>query len=241
MPEPEEVLIWNPETGIMDLGADWEELSVSEIPGIRAAWRSQQERLKGTNLVSDFTERLGREWAIETGIIENLYDIDRGVTQTLIDRGFRAELLTHRSINRPREFVLGLLRDQKRALDGVFDFVKSARSLSTGCPACPSAPDASRDRCSEVIPLPVGTVISGFFFNASPTLARTMAARMNASSNSSRREMSESAAVPHGIPRRVLLPSAGLSRKCHTRRAGTSTWSISDGCPPHPRGATLPP
>lgn len=131
MPEREEVLIWNPETRIIDLDADWEELSVSEIPGIKAAWRGQQERLKGTNLVSDFTERLGREWAIETGIIENLYDIDRGVTQTLIDRGFREELLTHGSINRPREFVLGLLRDQKRALDGVFDFVKSARPLST--------------------------------------------------------------------------------------------------------------
>ena len=127
-----EVFIWNPETRITDLDADEKELlSTTEIPGIKAAWRGQRERLEGTNLVSDFTERLGREWAIETGIIENLYDIDRGVTQTLIERGFRAELLTHGSINRPREFVLGLLRDQKRALDGVFDFVKSARPLST--------------------------------------------------------------------------------------------------------------
>ena len=126
----EEVLIWNPETGITELDADWEELSVSEIPGIRAVWRDQQERLKETDLVSNFTERLGREWAIETGIIENLYNIDRGVTQTLIERGFRAELLAHGSTNRPRDFVLQLLNDQKRALDGVFDFVKSARPLS---------------------------------------------------------------------------------------------------------------
>ncbi len=126
-----EILIWNPETGITEPDADWEELSVSEIPGIRAVWRDQQERLKGTDLVSDFTERLGREWAIETGIIENLYDIDRGVTRTLIEQGFRAELLAHGSTNRPREFVLGLLNDQKRALDGVFDFVKSLRPLST--------------------------------------------------------------------------------------------------------------
>ena len=130
----QEIIIWNPETGITDLESDEKELlSTTEIPGIKAAWLGQQERLKGTNIVSDFIERLGREWAIETGIIENLYDIDRGVTQTLIDRGFRAELLTHGSIDRPREFVLGLLRDQKRALDGVFDFVKSARPLSTSC------------------------------------------------------------------------------------------------------------
>ncbi len=122
--------IWNPGTGITDVDTDWENLSVSEIPGIKAIWRDQRERLKGTNLVSDFNERLGREWAIETGIIENLYDIERGVTQTLIDRGFREELLAHGSTNRPREFVLQLLRDQKRALDGVFDFVKGARPLS---------------------------------------------------------------------------------------------------------------
>ncbi len=126
-----EILIWNPSTGITDLDADAKELSATEIAGIKATWRDQQERLKGTDLVSDFTERLGREWAIETGIIENLYDIDRGVTQTLIDQGFRAELLTHGSINRPRDLVLALLHDQKQALDGVFDFVKSKRHLST--------------------------------------------------------------------------------------------------------------
>ena len=123
--------IWNPQTGITDLEADSGELAASEIAGIRAVWSDQQERLKGTNLVSDFTERLSREWAIETGIIENLYDIERGVTQTLIDQGFRAELLTHGSTNRPREFVLQLLQDQKQSLEGVFGFVKSARRLST--------------------------------------------------------------------------------------------------------------
>ena len=123
--------IWNPLTGITDLEADSEELGASEIAGIRAVWSNQQKRLKGTNLVSDFTERLSREWAIETGIIENLYDIERGVTQTLIDQGFRAELLTHGSTNRPREFVLQLLQDQKQSLEGVFDFVKRKRKLST--------------------------------------------------------------------------------------------------------------
>jgi len=80
--------------------------------------------------LSDFTERLSREWAIETGVIENLYDIERGVTQTLIERGFQAELLSHGSTNRPREYVLQVLRDQKEALDGVFDFVSSKRALS---------------------------------------------------------------------------------------------------------------
>lgn len=122
--------IWNPKTGITDLEADPTTLSASEIPGIKAIWTDHRTRLKGTSQLSDFTERLSREWAIETGVIENLYEIERGVTQTLIERGFQAELLSHGSTNRPREYVLQLLRDQKEALDGVFDFVSSKRALS---------------------------------------------------------------------------------------------------------------
>ena len=67
--------IWRPSTGIADLEVDPGELVASEIPGIRTVWREQRERLKGTQLLSDFTERLSREWAIETGVIENVYDI----------------------------------------------------------------------------------------------------------------------------------------------------------------------
>jgi Fic family protein len=122
--------IWNSQTGITDLEADPRALSASEIPGIKAVWTDQRERLKGTSQLSDFTEKLSREWAIETGVIENLYEIERGVTQTLIERGFQAELLSHGSTNRPKEYVLQLLRDQKEALDGVFDFVRSMRNLS---------------------------------------------------------------------------------------------------------------
>lgn len=122
--------IWNSETGITALEADPKILSASEIPGIKAVWTDQKARLKGTSQLSDFTDRLSREWAIETGVIENLYEIERGVTQTLIERGFQAELLSHGSTNRPREYVIQLLRDQKDALDGVFDFVSSKRSLS---------------------------------------------------------------------------------------------------------------
>lgn len=123
--------IWRSSTGIADLEVDPRELAASEIPGIRTVWREQRERLKGTKPLADFSERLSREWAIETGVIENVYDIDRGVTQTLIEQGFKAELLTRGSTNRPRDLVLRLLNDQKQALDGVFDFVKSERPLST--------------------------------------------------------------------------------------------------------------
>lgn len=124
-------LIWNPDTGIEDLEGDPNGLGSSEIPGIKAIWTEHQNRLKDSVQLSDFTEQLSREWAIETGIIENLYDIERGVTQTLIEQGFQSELLAHGSTNKPRDYVIRLLNDQKAALEGVFAFVKSDRSLTT--------------------------------------------------------------------------------------------------------------
>ena len=123
--------IWNAETGITDLEVDPRQLSDSQIPGIKAIWTDQRERLKGSAQLSDFTEKLSREWAIETGVIENLYEIERGVTQTLIERGFQAEFLSHGSTNKPPEYVIQLLHDQQDALEGVFAFVKNDLSLST--------------------------------------------------------------------------------------------------------------
>jgi Fic family protein len=122
--------IWDPNTGINDIEADSQNLSSSEIPGIKAIWTEQRARLKGTSQLLNFTERLGREWAIETGVIESLYEIERGITQTLIEHGFQAEFMTHGSTNQPREFVLKLLNDQKNALEGIFDFVRSRRTFS---------------------------------------------------------------------------------------------------------------
>src|SRR4051812_37761233 len=104
--------IWNPDTGITDFEIDFRELSASEIPGIKAVWEDQRARLRGTSQLSEFTQKLSREWAIETGVIENLYHLERGVTQTLIERGFQAELIGHGDTNKPREYVIQLLHDQ---------------------------------------------------------------------------------------------------------------------------------
>lgn len=122
--------IWNLETGITDFELPWEKLAAPETKGIRDIWIRQQEQLQGTGLIEKFTARLTREWAIETGVIENLYDIDRGITQSLIERGFSTDLLPHGSTNKPVAYVVNLLEDQKDALEGVFDFVSQRRKLS---------------------------------------------------------------------------------------------------------------
>ena len=123
--------IWSTDTGILDLPENWRDFKVEELISVRDAWESERERLKNIKLLHSFVEQMNREWAIETGIIENLYEIERGVTRTLIEQGFQAGLLEIGTTNRPRDWVIQLLKDQQNALEGLFKFIKQERPLST--------------------------------------------------------------------------------------------------------------
>ena len=83
-----------------------------------------------TTAYRDFEDRLKREWAIETGLIERLYTLDRGTTQLLIEHGLRAELLPVGSVANT-ESVMAMIADHQAALESVFALVKEGRPLST--------------------------------------------------------------------------------------------------------------
>ncbi|MEW6221182.1 MAG: Fic family protein [Thermodesulfobacteriota bacterium] len=121
-------LPWQP---IDDLPADWRNLASPELASLGAIWIEQAARLAQSDAVRRFNERLRREWAIETGVIENLYSIDRGVTQILIERGIEASLIPHGATDKPVDAVVSIVKDQEEALEGLFDFVAQRRSLST--------------------------------------------------------------------------------------------------------------
>ena len=116
---------WQP---ITDYEIKPEDLADKEIASLSAVWTEQREKLTG---LSEFTERLNREWAVETGLIERLYTLDRGVTELLIESGLNAALIPHRSAA-DAEFTVSMIGDQKDAIDSVFLFVKQERELSTG-------------------------------------------------------------------------------------------------------------
>ncbi|MBI4673987.1 MAG: Fic family protein [Chloroflexi bacterium] len=118
---------WEP---IQDLPANWQQLASSELESLASIWKDQAGRLYQTQALVEFNERLRREWAIETGIIENLYSIDRGVTQMLIERGIEASLIPHGATDRPAELVVPILHDHEEALEGIFDFVAQRQQLS---------------------------------------------------------------------------------------------------------------
>jgi hypothetical protein len=119
MSEVKPVEIWPPGTGILDLPDTWSDIQVPELRKVEREWHDRRLAAQGTPGLITFTERLHREWAIETGIIENLYDIERGVTTVLIEQGFSAAVMEHGSVNRTPEYILSLLNDQKDALEVV--------------------------------------------------------------------------------------------------------------------------
>ena len=111
---------------------DHESHATLATAGLRAladVWGDQRERLGDMDAYRQFEERLKREWAIETGLIERLYTLDRGVTQLLIEHGIRATLIPHEHDVNPDEIV-AIIADHEAAVEGVFDFVKGERSLS---------------------------------------------------------------------------------------------------------------
>ncbi len=116
---------------IEDLPEDFQELASPELESLAPIWQDQCGRLEKTGALSEFNARLQREWSIETGIIENLYSLDRGITEILIERGIEASLIPYGTTDRPAEEIVAILKDHEDALDGLFDFVARRRSLST--------------------------------------------------------------------------------------------------------------
>lgn len=104
-------------------------LQDGELAALAGVWIEQKAAIGETVDLGKFTERLKREWAIETGLIERLYTLDRGITETLIENGINAALVSHRVTD--AEKTMALITDQQSAIDSVFAFIKGDRRLST--------------------------------------------------------------------------------------------------------------
>ena len=116
---------------IAGLPQDVERFRDRELELLRQAWAEEKTRLDPES-VETFGAQLAREWAIETGIIEGVYTLDRGITQTLIRRGIESAYIPHDATDRDTELVARIIQAHADALEGLFAFVKSERELTTG-------------------------------------------------------------------------------------------------------------
>ena len=118
---------WQP---ISDYEVDPTELADRELRALSGVWIERRAVLGESDDVTEFTERLKREWAIETGLIERLYTLDRGITELMIEHGVNAALIPHTTGGNPMH-VAAMIGDQRDAIESVFTFVKGERRLST--------------------------------------------------------------------------------------------------------------
>jgi Fic family protein len=114
-------------------GAD-RSINLATIRPLYDAWRTSKKQLQDVsrNQLEEFNKRLVRRLSIETGILERLYDLDRGTTEALIAHGFAEDLISHGSTNIQPAALVEILRDQEAAVQLVLDCVAKQRELTKG-------------------------------------------------------------------------------------------------------------
>ena len=122
---------WGPLEGMPEGAEHW------ALPGQaeqEETWAAQRQALKQDPAKERFMQGWLRErvraFAIETGQIEGLYTLRRGVTEQLIAEGFTGVVGAHTHEALDDETIRGLLEDQEAAYDMVFEDVASGRPLA---------------------------------------------------------------------------------------------------------------
>ena len=121
------VSIWEP----VEYRMEWDMVHAERFDNILPSWERKRAELgKEPEQYDQFVEQLKRKQAIDTGIIEQMYDLKRGVTETLIREGFVDSYLQHGDTDIAPGLLMSYLRDNLLAMDFVFDFVKNKREMS---------------------------------------------------------------------------------------------------------------
>ena len=104
----------------------------SEIDALQRQWTAYRQAREAAqpNAYSAFLERLTRSWAIETGIIEGLYTLDRGMTETLVMRGISADLIERSATDKDPHELARILADHQDTVAGVYAEIREGRPIS---------------------------------------------------------------------------------------------------------------
>lgn len=120
---------WKP---IEPLSDEDRAIDLAAISPLYDTWKFARERLERSSPTSLrlFRERLTRRLSIETGILERLYDLDRGTTEALVANGFTEELVSRSSTDIEPSRLIDILSDQQAAIQLVMDCVARQRDLT---------------------------------------------------------------------------------------------------------------
>jgi len=121
-----ESMKWQPITALPKVNGTLEPL-LKTVDTLRSAWEDALSSYSEEELTESRNRRLRRH-AVETGIIERLYELDWGTTESLV-----AEGLTSEAANRAggiEEDTLLVIRSQYAALEYLTELVRQGTSLS---------------------------------------------------------------------------------------------------------------
>ncbi len=109
-------------------------IDLADIRPLYDSWRAARTRLKESSPegLQRFTAQLVRRLSIETGILERLYDLDRGTTEALVTAGFSEDLIARSSTDIEPARLISILQDQESAIKLVVDCIAQSRPLSKG-------------------------------------------------------------------------------------------------------------
>ena len=120
---------WEP---IRDLPEDWKtSLENANVLALMRTWHERMGELRTKDLYKTFVEKLKRQWAIETGVLEDIYTLSEGATLALIQGGLDAALITHGDTDGEPEDVILKIQDQHLAIQGLYQFVSGQRPMGT--------------------------------------------------------------------------------------------------------------
>ncbi len=127
MVELKELRLWKH----IELTEKWRNCDTSILDDISESWFIQRQKLQGNSIeYKEFLERLKRKHAIETGIVERMYDLSTGMTEIFVNEGFRSSLLSHNDTNIDPRTLMQHLNDHLEAVNWVFDIIKEERPFS---------------------------------------------------------------------------------------------------------------
>ena len=125
--------IWKPLEGLPEGAQDW---GNPQYRVLERQWLEARSKMKAGDPADRFIEawlaERNRAFAIETGQIEGLYTLKRGVTEQLVAEGFAGVVGAHTLENLDDQVISGLLEDQTAACEMVWHDVAEGRPLTTG-------------------------------------------------------------------------------------------------------------
>lgn len=127
MTEQKTIRLWKH----IELSQNWLTCDTSTLDDLSASWYERRGVLQNNSQeYQEFLTELKRQHAIETGIVERMYDLEKGITETFIKKGFVESYISHNDTNVPVPKLLAHLSDHLNAVDFVFDVVKENRKLT---------------------------------------------------------------------------------------------------------------